>query len=254
MFCLFYLFSKGVSFFINLDSLFIVYELILKGYEGIYLDLLSILAIISGIFVIITKNPVISVLFLIILFLNISGYLILIGISFVGLSYILVYLGAVSILFLFTLMLINIRVSELLTGNNNSVPLGFLFGIVFYYPLNSVLPSGFGGVARSLINRLESWINCEKISLKYSIINKFEIDLSTFLKWDGHIISSSQILSIGSHLYTSYSIWLIVVSIILLLAMVGCIILVISFEEKSNRRALRLKSITFSPNGQYSYI
>lgn len=125
-------------------------------------------------------------------------------------------------------MLINIRVSELHTGNNNSVPLGFIFGIVFYYPLYSVLPSGFGGATRSSISGLESL----RIGMNYNIIDNLEIDLSTFIKWDGNIISSSQILSIGSHLYTSYSIWLIVVSIILLLAMVGCIILVISFEEK----------------------
>lgn len=175
---------------------------------------------------------VISVLFLIGLFVNISGYLILIGINFVGLSYLLVYIGAISILFLFTLMLINIRVSELHTGNNNSVPLGFIFGIVFYYPLYSVLPSGFGGATRSSISGFISWITSVIRGNNYNIIDNLEIDLSTFIKWDGNIISSSQISSIGSHLYTSYSIWLIVVSIILLLAMVGCIILVISFEEK----------------------
>jgi NADH:ubiquinone oxidoreductase subunit 6 (subunit J) len=77
--------------------LFITYEILTNGYEPIYLDWVSILAIISGIFVIISKNPVISVLFLIALFVNISGYLILIGINFIGLSYLLVYLGAVFV-------------------------------------------------------------------------------------------------------------------------------------------------------------
>lgn len=211
----------------TLEYLFITYEILTNGYQPISLDAVSILAIISGIFVIITKNPVISVLFLIGLFVNISGYLILIGINYIGLSYLLVYIGAISILFLFTLMLINIRVSELHTGNNNSVPLGFIFGIVFYYPLYSVQPSI--GVAISWFKNLISSVIS---GMNYNIIYNLEIDLCTFIKWDGNIISSSQISSIGSHLYTSYSIWLIVVSIILLLAMVGCIILVISFEEK----------------------
>ena len=49
-----------------------------------------------------------------------------------GLSYILVYVGAVSILFLFILMLINIRISELLSETNNDIPLAFLIVLLFY--------------------------------------------------------------------------------------------------------------------------
>ena len=58
-----------------------------------------------------------SVLFLIGLFSTISAYLILAGVNFIGISYVLVYVGAVSILFVFILMLINIRISELLKRN-----------------------------------------------------------------------------------------------------------------------------------------
>src|SRR5690606_8251263 len=123
------------------EYLHITYETLTNGYKPKFLDTVSILSIISGIFVIITRNPIISVLFLIGLFLNISGYLILIGINFIGLSYLLVYVGAVSILFLFILMLINIRISELHVDNNNSIPLGFIFGLAFYYPLLTILPS-----------------------------------------------------------------------------------------------------------------
>jgi NADH-ubiquinone oxidoreductase chain 6 len=53
------------------------------------------------------------------------------GINFIGLSYLLVYVGAVSILFLFILMLINVRVSELTINNTNSIPLAILVGIFF---------------------------------------------------------------------------------------------------------------------------
>ena len=82
-----------------------------------------------------------SVLFLIGLFLNIASYLMMLGINFIGLSYLLVYVGAVSILFLFILMLINIRISELITDNNNSIPLAVMIGIFFNITLYKLLPS-----------------------------------------------------------------------------------------------------------------
>src|SRR5438045_3332304 len=85
-----------------------------------------------GIFIIITKNPIISVLYLILLFSSVSCYLIFIGIKFIGISYLLVYVGAVSILFLFILMLINIRVSELISDTNNNLPLALITIIAFF--------------------------------------------------------------------------------------------------------------------------
>ena len=102
-----------------------------SGYNAVNLDLLYIIAILLGILVIISKNPIVSVLFLIGLFLCISAYLILTGLNFIGLSYLLVYIGAVSILFLFILMLINVRISELLTDSINSIPLAILVGSFF---------------------------------------------------------------------------------------------------------------------------
>jgi NADH-ubiquinone oxidoreductase chain 6 len=89
--------------------------------------------------VIISKNPIVSVLFLIGLFLGLSCYLIMLGLNFIGLSYLLVYVGAVSILFLFILMLINVRVSELLSYTSNSIPLAIIIGIIFNYAVNPML-------------------------------------------------------------------------------------------------------------------
>jgi NADH-ubiquinone oxidoreductase chain 6 len=93
-----------------------------------------------GILVIISKNPIVSVLFLIGLFLSIASYLIILGLNFIGLSYLLVYVGAVSILFLFILMLINVRISELLSNTSNSIPLAILISISFIYPVYEILP------------------------------------------------------------------------------------------------------------------
>jgi NADH-ubiquinone oxidoreductase chain 6 len=122
------------------NSILIINETFTNGYRAEILDIISIVSIISGIFVIISKNPIVSVLFLIGLFLSISSYLIILGINFIGLSYLLVYVGAVSILFLFILMLINVRISELLSDASNSIPLAVIITIAFNYPIYKVLP------------------------------------------------------------------------------------------------------------------
>jgi len=80
-------------------------------------------------------------LFLIGLFLNIAGYLMMLGMNFIGLSYLLVYVGAVSILFLFILMLINVRISELTSDSSNSIPLAIIIGVFFNITLYKLLPS-----------------------------------------------------------------------------------------------------------------
>src|SRR5271154_1596999 len=123
-----------------MNSIFILNETFTNGYKVEILDIISIVSIMSGIFVIISKNPIVSVLFLISLFLSISSYLIILGINFIGLSYLLVYVGAVSILFLFILMLINIRISEIISDTSNSIPLAIIIAIAFNYPVYQVLP------------------------------------------------------------------------------------------------------------------
>src|SRR6266496_6708003 len=115
--------------------LYLISDIKTNGFLIEILDILSLICILFGIYTIISKNPIVSVLFLIGLFFTISCYLILIGLSFIGISYILVYVGAVSILFIFILMLINIRISELLSDTNNYLPLAMLSIIPFVYIL-----------------------------------------------------------------------------------------------------------------------
>lgn len=64
----------------------------------------------------------------------------MLGLYFIGISYLLVYVGAISILFLFILMLINVRVSELLTEGLNSVPLAIIAVLTFNFNVGNVLP------------------------------------------------------------------------------------------------------------------
>src|SRR6202161_194052 len=120
-------------------NLYVLYEMSF-GYSTGFLDLLAIISLFLGIFIIVTKNPIISVLYLILLFASISCYLIFIGIKFIGISYLLVYVGAVSILFLFILMLINIRVSELISDTNNNIPLAILVILALFIPYNNLSP------------------------------------------------------------------------------------------------------------------
>jgi len=120
--------------------MFTIYENYFSGYTVEFLDILSIIAVLFGITVIVNKSPIGSLLFLIGLFASISVYLILSGLTFIGFSYLIVYIGAVSILFLFILMLINIRTSELQSNNVNSIPLALFITILFNYALFQLLP------------------------------------------------------------------------------------------------------------------
>src|SRR3978361_2467729 len=129
-----------------MNSLLLINETFTNGYRDRFLDIISLASVLSGILVIISKNPIVSVLFLIGLFLSISGYLMMLGINFIGLSYLLVYVGAVSILFLFILMLINVRISELTTDNSNSIPLAIIIGIFFNVTLYKLLPTNLSSI------------------------------------------------------------------------------------------------------------
>lgn len=217
------------------------YETLSNGYRVEILDIISIISIISGIFVIITKNPVVSILFLIGLFLSISSYLLILGINFIGLSYLLVYVGAVSILFLFILMLINVRISELHSNTSNSIPLAIIISFGFNLPLYSVLPYAmtyFNGI----IIDINTYVNTIYYNNNINYINKFfysnvnknnngDIFFVTAKLWDGNLAESSHITTIGNIMYSSHGIWLIITSIILLLAMVGAI--AITIKQKS---------------------
>lgn len=200
-----------------MTNLYVLYE-IYYGFSLGFLDLLAIISIFLGIFIIVTKNPIISVLFLILLFSSISCYLIFLGMKFIGISYLLVYVGAVSILFLFILMLINIRVSELISDTNNNIPLAIITIIAFFIPFSSVLPD--------TKNRF-SLFGIEFNKLLQDITNTKQISYVTSKNWDGNLVDTTDIISIGNIMYTSYSIWLLITSIILLLAMVGSIVITI---------------------------
>lgn len=192
------------------------------GFNINFLYIIALISMISGILIVVTKNPIVSVLYLILLFSSISCYLIFIGLTFIGLSYLLVYVGAVSILFLFILMLINIRVSELIGDTNNNIPLAIITFLAFFVPMGNALPISE--------NKSESLINLsffdKPLSQIYYVSSHY---------WDNNIVDVTDISSIGNIMYTSHFLWLMITSVILLLAMVGSIVITIKqkFDQKN---------------------
>lgn len=216
-----------------MNSIYLLNETYTNGYRVEILDIISLIAILCGILVIISKNPIVSVLFLIGLFLGIASYLIILGLNFIGLSYLLVYVGAVSILFLFILMLINVRISELLSNTSNSIPLAILISISFSYPVYEILPycivafNTYLFNINNMSNNVYSYFYSKFFKLSGIELDNGQIYFVTSKTWDGNLSEASHITTIGNIMYTSYSIWLILTSIILLLAMVGAIVITI---------------------------
>ena len=222
-------------------NLFILNETFTNGYKVEILDIISFISILSGILVITIKNPIVSVLSLIALFFSIASYLMLLGLNFIGLSYLLVYVGAVSILFLFILMLINVKISELVSNTNNSLPLAILIAISFYHLVSQILPDKIVGLSSYSLNTdnksidvigMTQW-NFPEINIVSSLEpNTNNACYTTGVIWDNNLSEISHISSIGNIMYTSYSIWLILTSIILLLAMVGAIVITIKPKKE----------------------
>lgn len=225
-----------------MNQLFVIYDILSNQYTIEFLDVLSVIALFFGIAIIVNKNPIGSLMSLIGLFASISIYLILSGLTFIGFSYLIVYIGAVSILFLFILMLINIRTSELQSNNWNSIPLAIFITILLNYALFQLLPYSMA-ILNSYNSKL-STILYYVSTIKYNdiivYINKninianSKIMFVTSNMWDGNITETSHISAIGNILYTSYNMWLFLASFILLLAMVGAIIITIKQEAMGN--------------------
>jgi NADH:ubiquinone oxidoreductase subunit 6 (subunit J) len=114
----------------------------------IIFNFFTFFAILSGIFIISSPNPIHSIMFFILVICNVTGYLFLLHIEFLALVFLVVYVGAISILFLFVVMMLNIRILEL--GNKllnyftiNSFILFFLLIEICYFIFNFDFNGGF---------------------------------------------------------------------------------------------------------------
>jgi len=196
------------------------------------LNLLVYGFILTSIFSITATNSVISVIFLITTFVQVALYLILMGINFIAISYIVIYVGAIAVLFLFIIMMINIKQADVLeTGNTytKNLPLAINIAIYFIFILFTLLPLNFknfssesyGDFVYSYNEGANSLLVLDNILNNSSYSN---VVLKTY-KSDNLLSFFTQIEVLGHNLYTNGAILLIVLSIILLLAMLATIVL-----------------------------
>jgi NADH-quinone oxidoreductase subunit J len=173
---------------------------------AIFFYLFAAACIASAILVVTARNPVHSVLFLIIAFVNASGLFILLGAEFLAMILIVVYVGAVAVLFLFVVMMLDVDFAELRQGFLNYLPAGFLIGAVLLAELVFV-------VVASVINP----------GVPKTITAPIASD-----------ISNTQAL--GLVLYTRYVYFFEAAGVILLVAMIGAIVMTLHHRPDVKRQ------------------
>nr|WRO39383.1 NADH dehydrogenase subunit 6 [Floccularia luteovirens] len=198
----------------------------------IFINILAFGTLLSSVFSITSKNPVVSVIFLISTFVQAALYLILIGINFIGLSYIVIYVGAIAVLFLFVIMMINIKLTDILeTGNQytKNLPLAIAIGSLFIFTIFTIIPFNFNNVPALsvLLEKLTLFnsISSSPLIEGLDIINKIDYSDKFLSGSDILITDFQQIEVLGHSLYTYGASLLIILSVILLLAMLAIIII-----------------------------
>ena len=167
--------------------------------------------VVTCISVIFSKNPVNSVLFLVLAFLNSTFLFILIGAEFVGIILAIVYIGAVAILFLFVVMMLDIQITTLMFNIKRYIPLALLFAGV---------------------------ILAEIIYL--TVFKSSKSNLSEIVR------SSNNTEEIGNVLYTKYFIDFQLSGVVLLLAMIGAIVLTHVYRPSIKRQNIDKQNTTYS--------
>ena len=164
--------------------------------------LFSSIAVLSALMVISAKNPVHSVLFLILSFVNAAGLFVLLGAEFLAMILVVVYVGAVAVLFLFVVMMLDINFIKLREGFLQYLPFGALLGIVLVIELGILYLTDTSSNINSSLSTLEPSIN--------------ELENTKM---------------IGQILYTKYFYLFQICGIILLVAMIGSITLTLREKE-----------------------
>ncbi|MBI4723531.1 MAG: NADH-quinone oxidoreductase subunit J [Rhodomicrobium sp.] len=170
---------------------------------GFFFYLFSIVVVGSGLMVITARNPVHSVLFLILAFLNAAGLFVLLGAEFLAMILVIVYVGAVAVLFLFVVMMLDIDFSELRKGAVRYLPVGLAVGFVLLAEL--ILIAGSFQVAPGAIRTVPA----------------------------GQITNAA---AIGRVLYTKYVYFFELSGGVLLVAMIGTIVLTLRHRRDAKRQ------------------
>jgi NADH-quinone oxidoreductase subunit J len=174
-------------------------------------SLFSSLSLLSAIFVVISRSPIFSVLFLIFCFCNVSALLFLLNMEFFSITFIIVYVGAIAVLFLFVLMMLNIKISELKNNDLMLVPVALVLFAAFILEMSLLLHSSFAPIVFPFSQSL--------FLADFTTVNFALLDSSLF------VLKEKNIALIGQVLFTNYAVYFIVVGFVLLLAMVAAITL-----------------------------
>ena len=100
---------------------------------SLFFYLFASIAVVSALMVVISRNPVHSVLFLILTFFNSSALFVLMGAEFLAMLLLVVYVGAVAVLFLFIVMMLNIDFLTLRKGMSKNAPIGVIVGLILFF-------------------------------------------------------------------------------------------------------------------------
>ncbi len=168
--------------------------------------------VIAGVLVTVSKNPVHSVLWLILAFLSSAGLFVLLGAEFVAMLLIIVYVGAVAVLFLFVVMMLDIDFAELKGEMSKYMPLALLIGVIVLMQLSIGL-----GV----------WVYSEPAS---------EMAVAATAVRDSGVIEVENSRAIGLLLYDRYILLFQLSGLILLVAMIGAILLTLRHRRDIKRQ------------------
>ncbi len=172
--------------------------------------LFAAMTVASGFMVITVRNPVHAVLFLILAFFNAAGLFLLLGAEFIAMILVIVYVGAVAVLFLFVVMMLDVDFAELRAGFMKLLPVGAAVGIVLLAEL--ILVAGQWTALAPAVMKLKSPIP------------------------DAAQVSNTE--AIGRVLYTDYVFFFEVAGLILLVAMIGAIVLTLRSRVGVKRQSV----------------
>jgi NADH:ubiquinone oxidoreductase subunit 6 (subunit J) len=190
-------------FFINKTVCFMSLELLL-GAMG------SSLLLVSGMMVIRSTNPVHSVLCLILAFANAAGILVGVSLDFFAMVFLVVYVGAIAVLFLFVVMMLNIKLEEMTENGLRYLPVGGLLGLIFLVEMFLVVEHEFIPALTLSSAELAAW------------------EPLAWTPWVTSYQTVSNLEAIGPVLYTYFYAYFLLASLILLVAMIGAIVLTMS--------------------------
>ena len=166
----------------------------------------------SAVMVIVSRNPVHSVLYLILAFVNASGLFVLMGAEFLAMILVVVYVGAVAVLFLFVIMMLDVDFTELRAGFIEYVPVGLLIGGIFMFEL--LLVAG-------------AWV------INPGVTKSITAAIPT---------NVSNTEALGLVLYTRYIHYFQLAGMVLLVAMIGAIVLTLRHKAKVKRQDINVQN------------